>query len=340
LANKRSPRTFFHFLANLVKRTAWLYSVSVSLLLLLWLLTGERLFFVNMFVNLLPAAFYPMLVLLPLMLVMRIWRVVLLLLPAAIVFACLYAPAFLPKVPVAPSSAPEITVLTYNILAINRNLDAVARVILDTDADIVAIQEAQIEFQTYAETHLAERYPYIASFQAPGTPRYEGRMLLSKYPILNAHVAAGYARTILYLRAEIDVSGETIALYNVHLHPPSPRWIFSTAARHGDLEVLLAETTQETLPTLIVGDFNMTDATADYRLIASQYIDTYRERGDNIGTSHPNGGVLHHRLSVIPSFIRIDYIFHDAAFTAVDTQVIRAGSSDHFPLWARLRLGD
>lgn len=340
MTNKRAPRPFLQFLANVITRTGWLYSITVLILLLLWLVTGERLFFVNMFVNLLPAAFYPLLLLLPLMLLLRAWRVVLLLLPATVVFSWLYLPAYLPKTPLPPSSAPEITVLTYNILAINRNLDAVAEVILEADADIVAIQEAQIEFQTYAESHLTEHYPYMVAYQTAGFSRYEGRMLLSKYPILTASVESGYARTFLYLRAEIDAQGERIALYNVHLHPPSPRWIFSTVDRHGDMEVLLTNTAQETLPTLIMGDFNMTDATEDYRLIASRYTDTYRERATNIGTSHPNGGILHRWLSGFPGFIRIDYIFHDEVYAAVDTQVIRAGSSDHFPLWARLRFED
>lgn len=340
MSNKKYPQARFYRLAQLIKRIGRLYGVAMIVLLLLWWLTGERLFFVNMFVNLLPAAFYPALLLLSILLILRAGRIALLVLPALIAFGVLYAPAFIPKSPLPPSSAPEITVLSYNILAINRNLEAVADVILEADADIIAIQEAHIDFQTYAETNLIERYPYIVSQQAPTFSRAEGRMILSKYPITSAHIEAGYARTILYLRAEIEIADETIAVYNVHLHPPTPHWVFSTERRHGDLEVLLSDAANDSLPVLLVGDFNMSDATQDYRLTASHYTDTYRERANNIGTSHPNGGVFYHRLSLIPSFIRIDYIFHDAYFAGVEAQVIRAGSSDHFPLWARLRLGD
>jgi endonuclease/exonuclease/phosphatase family metal-dependent hydrolase len=249
-------------------------------------------------------------------------------------------PAFLPKPPVESGNGPEITVLTYNILAINRNIEAVAQVIREADADIVAVQEANIGFQTYARIYMTEQYPHIAAYLDPLSQQYDGRMILSKYPIRAFDVAPGYARTVLYLRAEIEIENQLIAVYSVHLYPATAQRIFSTEKRHGDLQVLLNDTAQDTLPVLLVGDFNMTDVTADYRQIAARYSDAYRERSRTIGTTHPNGGVLHHHLQIIPGFIRIDYVFHDDNLTALEAQVIRKGSSDHFPLWARVRLDD
>lgn len=339
LAEKKSPQTRFRYLLHLLKQSAWFYSITIMSLLLLWFLTGEHLFFVRIFVNLMPAVFYPVLILLPVHLILRGWRVVLALMPIFLMFCWLYLGAFLPKPELPSSNEPQISLMTYNILAINRNFDALAAVILEADADIIAVQEVQPIFETYAQENLSVRYPYIVAHIDPTLSSYEGRMILSKYPILTSSTHAGYARTILYLRAEVDVDGEVMVVYNVHLHPPSPHGIFSTAERSGDLQVLLADAAQETLPTVILGDFNMTDTTSDYRAIAAQYTDAYRERARNIGTSHPNVGVIFSG-SQLPGFIRIDYLFHDVNFSTEGARVIRGGSSDHFPVFFTLRLSN
>lgn len=336
---RHSQPSFLRRIGHTLERLVFVYGLLTLLLLTLWKFTGEVFFPVNMFVNLLPAAFYLAPILLIGSLLAQRWRLVGVLIPVMLAFAGLYGHTLLPKAAPPPSTAPEITVLTYNIFAGNRRVETIERVIEEADADIVAVQEANQTFIAHAETYLSVDYPYIAYYRDEQPSQYEGRMILSRYPIVATQIVPGYARTVLYLRAEIDVDGTRLAVYSVHLHPPAPYGIFSTEARSGDMQQLLDNAARDPLPVIMLGDFNMTDMTADSRRISATYTDAFRATATGLGTSHPNGRFVHPRLTFFPGLIRIDYVFHDDYFTPLEARVIRDGTSDHYPLWARLRLG-
>lgn len=70
-------------------------------------------------------------------------------------------------------------------------------------------------------------------------------------------------------------------------------------------------------PLMIVGDFNMTDQSADYGQITARYADTYREIGWGMGFTFPDFSTLSaipgsvSGLGFIRPLARIDYVFHD-----------------------------
>ncbi|MEO1290939.1 MAG: hypothetical protein AAFV93_24650, partial [Chloroflexota bacterium] len=116
----------------------------LSLLLILWFITDEWLFFVNMFVSLMPGIFY----LIPAGLIIALWlhskhTVILLLLPI-ITFCWLYIPAWIPR-SVESIDGTRLSLLSYNLRASNTNTDALDELLAKTDADIVSLQEVSVE---------------------------------------------------------------------------------------------------------------------------------------------------------------------------------------------------
>src|SRR5215207_6494475 len=88
------------------------YGFITTLIIALWLFTGERFVPVRLFINMLPPLLLPAVIALPVGIVLRRWRPVALVAPAFIVFLVLYGAAFLPESTI--SERANLTLLTYN----------------------------------------------------------------------------------------------------------------------------------------------------------------------------------------------------------------------------------
>lgn len=275
-------------------------------------------------------------VLLPLCLLLRHRRLSLLLLLAVAAWLILYAPLLLPRFDPAAPGGTETTILTFNIQAPTEALESISSIIEDADADMVGIQELSAEAAAHFEQTLQDRYPYMALY--PQDNPHVGQGVLSRYPI----AAENYWRneqldaTLGHLRVELDINGTSVALYNTHPVPPFSFEQGRNLRPHSrELGEVLDRAEAETIPTLIVGDFNMTDQFGEYYRITENFTDTYLEAGGgSLGFTFPNGQRL-----PFPRLIRLDYIFHSAGFEGLEARVWeRSGSSDHLPVFARLVL--
>jgi len=83
-------------------------------------------------------------------------------------------------------------------------------------------------------------------------------------------------------------------------------------------------------PVLLCGDFNDTPISYAYQTVANLLEDSYLNAGLGLGGTY---------VGRLPSF-RIDYIFNDAAFKAVDFQTLNLKLSDHKPIVATFYLKD
>ncbi len=95
---------------------------------------------------------------------------------------------------------------------------------------------------------------------------------------------------------------------------------------------------EETIPVIITGDFNMTPYTEDHqRMQADGYIDAFQVAGRGLGYTFPNGSAWGGSWRFVPPLLRLDYVFYDAHWTALDARVLaRSGGSDHYPMIATL----
>ena len=287
-------------------------------------------------------------ILLLVVVIFRRWRLTVLLLPSVIVFALYYAPYFTPKSHTSVDDTPQLSVMTFNILQRYRDMYTVAHIISESDADVVAIQELSFVASRYLADALAERYPYQALHPHGGRHGYwMGQGVFSKYPIVEDEfwnyidLTEEYDMNLSHghQRVAIDLDGNTVVLYNTHAWPPidwlgNIRFQFSPIedlAHRTAIERIVERTLTETVPTLIVGDFNMSDQFHEYDLITDHYQDSWLNAGNGMGYSYPARAFM--------PLMRIDYVFHSDEWQSIHAQVWHdSGASDHYPVRITLAL--
>ncbi len=276
------------------------------------------------------------LALLPVGLLLGQWRLALpLTLPIA-VLALAYGPLLLPR-GASTSAAPPFSVLTFNIETGEHQPDRLARVIRESNADIVAVQELGQTAADYFRDHLNDLYPYQSLY--PQANPYAGQGLLSRYPIVddeywrNLDINDPYG----HLRAELDVRGVSLTLFSTHPVPPISFEEGVKIQAHGSaIDRVLSRARAHSGPVILVGDFNMTDHFDEYQTITRQgYTDAFRAVGEvGFGFTFPTPTRL-----LLPPVIRLDYIFYNDQVRGITARVWPdSGESDHHPVYAELVL--
>lgn len=224
--------------------------------------------------------------------------------------------------------------LSFNINKDNQQVDQMIRLIRDSDADVVAIQELSPWVSNAADEQLAEIYPYRALHPQED---FSGQGILSRYPLS----ADEYWQIHLgHQRLQIDWNGQAMAFFNVHPIHPLRGLSFDPISRAEEIDELLRRTETVNDPLLIAGDFNMTNLSQDYARVTSRYSDSYAQIGWGMGFGFPNFANAF-RIKYLPPIARIDYIFHDAHFQPVEMHVgTDSAGSDHFPIYATFALVD
>lgn len=264
------------------------------------------------------------------------------------------------------SDEPTLKVLTYNIFnlydfsaGIKPGGDTTVEYIIKENADIVFCQESagltEADNELLSENvrkKLLEMYPYVTSDE-------RGMTLLSKYPFKEVSVDFADKAHLDLCRYDVDVNGETIHLFNVHMQSIGLtshdkelyRQITEGEAsgemdeiRHGLIAKLSAafrsrasqaedvrkaiEATDGTV--LLCGDFNDIPGSYAYRVIAgNDMTDAYREAG--LGPA-----ITYHADRL---YFRIDQILYRGNLEALRTWTGDCESSDHYPMLCIFRLG-
>ncbi len=90
----------------------------------------------------------------------------------------------------------------------------------------------------------------------------------------------------------------------------------------------------------------MSDQSEDYQRLTESYTDAYRVAGWGLGFTFPDFTYAEAVPDVLPPasmpvrpVMRLDYIFYNSAFQALEARVLSSsGDSDHRPVFARLAL--
>lgn len=239
-----------------------------------------------------------------------------------------------------------LTVMSFNIASGKRidgklDLELTAQAIEQGQVDVAGLQEVDRNFSSRSRfldqakwlskrlgMHMAYG-PNLIDRGAGGVrPKREyGNAILSRYPIVsfrNHDLSAVEVHPEEFeprgmLEAVIDVEGVHFSFYNTHLS-----LIDEDVDR--SLTEIIAITTDNPLPQVLVGDFNAAPSTKHIQRFSKHfynafgsgpYPDTYKKQGD-----HGQ---------------KIDYIFHDAHFEAVEARTIEIDASDHVPIVAKIR---
>ena len=99
----------------------------------------------------------------------------------------LHGVAFLPAGrTVQASDGPTLTVMTYNLLGFNTNVDGVVAALQRSGVDVVSLQELNPAMAAAIEQRLGEEYPYQELYPRAGTSGYG---LISRYPLYPSEVS-------------------------------------------------------------------------------------------------------------------------------------------------------
>lgn len=278
----------------------------------------------------------PSVILLPLALSVRRWRLALLMVLPVAGFALSFGPLLLPRSASAPESAPRISVLTFNLHGYKSGLDSLAAIIKEGNADVVAVQELSPEAADYFQSNLKDIYPYQSLH--PQEIAYSGQGILSRYPLSEDEYwqSEQYSPTAGNMKVVMEVGGTRVTVFNAHPVPPFSTWHSLRTRPHSEqVAELLEKVNAVQGPIILLGDFNMTDQFEEYGDVTRLYTDTYREAGDvGPGFTFPSG-----KSRPIEPVLRLDYVFHNDYFLGLKARTLSwSGSSDHRPVWALLAL--
>ncbi|MEU3558708.1 endonuclease/exonuclease/phosphatase family protein [Kitasatospora sp. NPDC006786] len=214
------------------------------------------------------------------------------------------------------------TVVSHNVAAANTDVPGTVRTLVDSGAQIVALQElAGRQLRSY-ETGLAGAYPYHTVEGTVG--------LWSKYPIGDISPVDLKMGWIRAFRAEVTTPQGPVAVYVAHL--PSVRLKaeggFTVNQRDLSAQALGNAIQSEPLKkVLLLGDLNGTMNDRSLAPVTSQMRSAQGAAGDGFGFSWP---------AAFP-MARIDQIMSKGGLTPVDSRTLSRDGSDHLAVAATYR---
>ncbi len=220
--------------------------------------------------------------------------------------------------------APELSVLTFNVGAGLASYAELVALLRRESTDLVLIQELTADQARALAGDLLDLYPH-RDLHGLGI---EGLGALSKFPLLDQELFRIFAKRP-YQRVVLDVRGEATTVFNVH--PGLSRLLVGPWSPNAREFERLGEAAAQNPPALIVGDFNATENMNLCRSLERFGLrDAFRESGRGLGLTFPVPG-KYHGLP-LPAFVRIDFVWHTAAFESREARVLPDAGSDHYPL--------
>lgn len=247
----------------------------------------------------------------------------------------------------AEDDSNRISLLAYNVLYDNREVEALRNLIRETDPDIILLSEPN---QRWLEQlgGLEESYPY--TLHQPQENHY-GMLLYSRLELVNPEIRFLIESKIPSIRTQVRLrSGELVTLYGVHPRPPGiqiPDEVQDRVNEEGtgeeqekderedsdmrDAELLLVATEVKKLgdvPVIVAGDFN----DVAWSRTTALFQRTGGLLDPRVGRGLFNSYDASSRLMRYP----LDHVFASRHFFLVELRRLPDIDSDHFPIFAVL----
>lgn len=216
---------------------------------------------------------------------------------------------------------PDVRVAHLDVFQPNMRHAEAVRSILDSDADLVSVQEVVPESAEALCAALRERYPH--QVVVPRTNCY-GIALFSRKPLLRAGPieVAGSA----FIEADVEVDGRPVRAYAVHASSPGAYGDFRR--RNAQLAELARRVRRCGLPVLLIGDLNTV-----------HWDDAYGGRCAVSGLRPINPSHLATWPSIGPlAFIPLDHALVAGGLRPASVRTFRIAGSDHRGLLTELLL--
>ncbi|TDJ44082.1 MAG: hypothetical protein E2O52_09140 [Gammaproteobacteria bacterium] len=218
----------------------------------------------------------------------------------------------------AATGSGEVSIIALNVNYRNDGHAAVRAYLAARSPDVIVIEELTDEWQA-ALRHLDAEYPYRV-----GRPRPDpfGLGVWSRLPFIESELIDLGVPGSVNARVVLDTGGRPLQIYAVHLFPPlSAR---GAGQRNLQLETLAARLSATGLPSLVIGDLNMTPF--------SPYFESFAAAAGLVDARRPAGFHFTWPTSALPLWIPIDHVL---ATRSLDVRSVQRGpdtGSDHYPL--------
>ncbi len=210
------------------------------------------------------------------------------------------------------SGGESVTVLHLNLMASNRDINAVVDLLMETEADIVFLAEATPGWRRQLRS-VGVPFEVVAT---PGDFRL-GIVAMARIPV-EAEVVALSTFRLPTPVLSFELGGEPITVMS--FHTTSPVDVRRDAARDEQLMALTAFVSSIAGHGVLIGDLNATPWTPGMSLIEEAgYENSLRTSG--LQPSWPAG--------FGPFMIPIDHAFHSAGLGIVDRRTVANSGSDH-----------
>jgi endonuclease/exonuclease/phosphatase (EEP) superfamily protein YafD len=218
-------------------------------------------------------------------------------------------------------------VYSANLDVTNEDLTAAIAQIVESDADLVALQEIDTNGaeQLAGSAALAVAFPHQLIVPAR---RGRGLALLSRLPFVETEpVELLPGRSAL--RAQIAIEDEVVTIWT--LHPASPRTSADRRLRDQELDSLRRRLDDSTL-VVIAGDLNATTFhPALRRFFGAGFRDAHAQAGNALAGTWPASRLW-------PIRVAIDHVLVGKGVGVVGTRQGRPAGSDHVPVVVDLRV--
>ncbi len=232
--------------------------------------------------------------------------------------------------------------MSFNLLKENADSAAAIALIQRESPDLVVLQELEPDMEAALTRGLGTEYPYhhYAPHPAPGA----GLGVYARLPFRVSGVLPADGGRPYALRVTLDLPETSVDVYNVHLLPTAGKVLFEMGLtpnfklRTQQAQDLVDEIGLRGRPALALGDYNLTEASEGYRVLANGLKDAWRVAGRGMGWTWPRSLAPHRDLTAQP-VLRIDYCFCSEGVDPWRMQVLRdVTGSDHCPLIVDARI--
>ncbi len=246
-----------------------------------------------------------------------------------------------------------IKVASYNVCMFNRETSGfIAQDILAEmrrqNVDVLCMQEYN---EVSGEKNNSESYKDYFPYMAMGR---SDMVIYSRYPITDSKKIMFEATNNSAMWADIDVKGEKIRVFNLHLQTTGingtqhqakgmlakgydvstnrflqaiyGNYMLGIMFRTGQANIIANEKRSSEKPVILCGDFNDVPYSYVYNTVLGNMVDGFKECGSGWAQTFRGG----------KKAVRIDYIFHDEAFKGLAYYKSELTYSDHYPIFMKL----
>ncbi len=247
--------------------------------------------------------------------------------------------AMLPEPNFSPES-PSLKIVTYNVNWGTQEYYLIKRFLLNSEADIICLQETHIQLEKYLKSHLFRLYPYTYFHSSSGAG---GIAFMSKKRLGDVRVLQAEAGWFPALMMNVETGIGPVQVLNVHLKPPLDEnasvtlsaFYKSPGIHRKELGYYLGFVAQD-VPLVIAGDFNENERQGAIK--------------DLLGNNYTDALSLYDKRSYTwswPVFLglsikdRYDHIIYSSELHCTGAKVVDIDLSHHRPVVAVIvRKGD